>query len=142
MMDSGACIRTTWPPTWTALVVTFVHVAPPAGTPTACLVAQLERLTFTAQMLQQELRLYPSLHTIVRHAVDGVALLGWEVSPGHTVAFSASAIHRSPEVWPDPERFAPERFDPAAARDRIRLAHLPFGAGRRSCSGVHLALRS
>lgn len=102
--------------------------------------ADVERLTFTTQVIEEALRLYPSLHTLVRRSADGGELLGKEVPPGQIVAVSIWGIHRNPDVWPQPDRFDPERFDPANTADRDRFAHLPFGAGPRSCIGNHLAL--
>ena len=50
-------------------------------------------------------------------------------------------LHRDPAVWPDPERFDPDRFEPAA-RSRIPdKAWLPFGNGARSCIGRAFALQ-
>lgn len=100
----------------------------------------LQRLRYLTWVLQEALRLYPSLHTLVRKATVDAELLGRRVPRGRIVAVSAWGIHRNPDVWPDPEQFDPERFDPARAGDRDRFAHLPFGAGPRSCIGNHLAL--
>lgn len=102
--------------------------------------SDLEDLRYTTWVLQEELRLYPSVHTIVRRAADDAELLGQRIPRGRIVAVSAWGIHRNPDIWPEPERFDPERFDPARAGDRDRFAHLPFGAGPRSCIGNHLAL--
>ena len=49
-------------------------------------------------------------------------------------------MHRHPAYWPEPERFDPERFAPARSIGRPRGAYFPFGLGRRSCIGSHLAM--
>lgn len=45
-------------------------------------------------------------------------------------------LHHDPERFPDPQRFAPERFLDASPDPR---AFLPWGGGRRRCPGAHLA---
>lgn len=102
----------------------------------------LEQLTYTGQVVDEVLRLYPPGHTLVRTAATGTELLGREVPPGRIVAVSVWGIHHNPEVWDDPYRFDPDRFAPVSDDDaprRDRYAHLPFGGGPRSCIGDHLA---
>lgn len=100
----------------------------------------LERLTHTTQVVQEALRLYPSLHTLVRRTTRPTTLLGEELPRGRVVAVSVWGIHRNPALWREPGRFAPDRFAPDRVAERDRFAHLPFGAGPRSCIGNHLAL--
>lgn len=100
----------------------------------------LQELRYTRQVVREALRLYPPIHTLVRRSVDGADLLGSRVPPGRIVAVSVWGIHRNPDVWPDPGRFDPDRFGPEAPQERDHYAHLPFGAGPRSCIGVHLGM--
>ncbi len=98
-------------------------------------VDDLARLTFTAQVLDETMRLYPPGHTLVRHAHEATTLDGQDVPAGHLVAVSVWGVHHNPDVWPDPERFDPDRFGSEAGR----YHHLPFGGGPRGCIGQHMA---
>ena len=56
--------------------------------------------------------------------------------PGDTVvSYCSYASHRLPDVFPEPERFRPERFTPEARRELPRGAYHPFGGGSRICIG-------
>lgn len=104
----------------------------------------VEKLRYTAQVADEALRLYPPGHTLVRTAVENAELLGRPLPKGRIVALSIWGIHHNPSVWPDPERFDPDRFatatDGEAAPHQGRYAHLPFGGGPRACIGAHLAM--
>jgi cytochrome P450 len=55
------------------------------------------------------------------------------------VFFSQYIVQRDPRWFPEPERFSPERFSPAAKSNRPRFAYFPFGGGGRQCIGESFA---
>ncbi|MEO1336525.1 MAG: cytochrome P450, partial [Myxococcota bacterium] len=101
----------------------------------------LDQLTLTARVFQESLRLYPPIWTIARQATEDDELGGLRIKAGTIVLISPFVIHRHPELWPDPERFDPDRFLPHAVETRDRLAWMPFGAGPRVCVGGGFALQ-
>lgn len=50
------------------------------------------------------------------------------------------AIHHDSDLYPDPEKFDPERFTEENKRARPAESYLPFGEGPRHCLGVSFFL--
>jgi len=65
---------------------------------------------------------------------------GYPIPAGSTIYVSLCAVHRLPELWPDPHRFDPERFAPEPCAARPRFAFIPFAAGHRNCVGGSMAM--
>ena len=103
-------------------------------------VDDLADLPLTGRVLKEAMRLYPSAATVVRGAVTDTAVDGYHVPAGATALVGIWAIHRDPQLWPDPTRFDPDRFLPAHERARDRWTYLPFGGGPRSCIGERFAM--
>jgi cytochrome P450 len=61
------------------------------------------------------------------------------LAPGDVVVVSQWVVHRDPRWWPEPLRFAPQRWTGDAPADRPRHAFFPFGAGSRQCIGESFA---
>jgi cytochrome P450 len=65
---------------------------------------------------------------------------GYHIPAGATLYVSLYATHRLPALWPDPNRFDPERFTADKVERRPRFAFIPFAAGHRNCVGASTAL--
>ncbi len=105
----------------------------------AATVADLPKLKYVRQVVDETLRLYPPAAFLSRTARKHDRLCGRDVRPGDTVMLPIYALHRHHLLWRDPDRFDPDRFADARAVDRF--AYLPFGDGPRICIGASFALQ-
>lgn len=107
------------------------------GPPTA---ADLPRLPYTLRVFKEALRLYPPVYFDGRQADEATELDGVDYPEGTVALYAPYSLHRRPDLWPQPERFDPDRFTPEAEAARSRFAWLPFGVGPRVCIGMGFAL--
>lgn len=105
----------------------------------AATVADIPKLGFVRQIIDEALRLYPPAAFLSRTARKAGTLVGREVRPGDTVMLPIYALHRHRLLWHEPDRFDPDRF--ADPRGIERFAYLPFGDGPRICIGASFALQ-
>ncbi len=95
----------------------------------------LPKFTYTRQILEEALRLYPPGWLMTRKALKDDRLGEYFVPAGTEIYISPYLIQRHPALWEDPDHFNPDRFDPEQSRDRHALTILPFSAGPRKCIG-------
>jgi cytochrome P450 len=99
----------------------------------------LPRLSLTARVLQEAMRLYPPAWLIERQNLAADVLGGVPIAPGTRVSISPFTLHHSPELWDNPEGFDPDRFLPESVAARPKFAYIPFGGGPRLCIGNQFA---
>jgi cytochrome P450 len=108
--------------------------------------ADVARLPYARQVLDEALRLYPPAWVVTRRVLADDVLAGVPVPAGALLIMSTYALHRNPTVWDRPDVFDPDRFAqpasvvPAGSSAGGRRGYLPFGAGPRMCVGRELAL--
>lgn len=102
--------------------------------------SQVAELTYTRQVIQEAMRVYPPVAMIVRQSTRPLSVGGVSITPRDNVFIPIYAIHHHHRLWPDPEAFDPDRFTTDAIKARHRWAYLPFGAGPRICIGMGFAL--
>ena len=72
-----------------------------------------------------------------RHVYAPVFELGeWTIPHGYSIIVSISRMHADAEVFPDPDRFDPQRF---IGSKPPSFAWIPFGGGARRCVGAVFA---
>jgi len=102
--------------------------------------ADMEGLSYTRQVIDEALRLYPPGWLLSRRTLEPDVLGGYAVPANANVLLPLYLLHRHPHFWKEPERFWPERFAPEHEAERPRFAYMPFAAGPRHCIGETLAL--
>ncbi|MEV8020661.1 cytochrome P450 [Streptomyces sp. NPDC086554] len=98
----------------------------------------LDQLPYSRAVLQESMRMYGPAWLVTRTATRTVTLGGHSIPEGADVIYSPYLHQHDPSVFPEPERFDPDRWSgrPDAA---TRGAFLAFGAGRRNCVGEAFA---
>lgn len=73
--------------------------------------------------------MYPLVYAIPRGVVQDIEYAGYRIPAGWYVDISPMLTHRLPELYADPDRFAPAR----AEDKKHPFALIGFGSGLRSC---------
>lgn len=99
----------------------------------------LPQLHYTEMVFAESMRLYPPAWAMGRQSTQIIELGPYKLPAGTHFFFSQYILQRSPEYYPDPLRFDPERFTPEHKAARPRFAYFPFGGGSRQCIGEAFA---
>ncbi|CAN4089052.1 unnamed protein product [Withania somnifera] len=105
--------------------------------------ADVAQLPYLRCIVKETLRLHPAVPFLIPRKVENdVELHGYTVPKDSQVLVNVWAIGRDSGLWENPLDFKPERFWGSEIDVRGRDFELiPFGAGRRICPGLPLAIR-
>jgi len=103
--------------------------------------ANVSHFAYTRQVIEESLRVYPSIWSIGRRCNAADEIGGFQIPAGMNVVVPIAHIHWSERYWKDASRFDPERFSPARRPAAEPMIYFPFGAGPRSCVGNHFAMQ-
>ncbi|KAH6775157.1 hypothetical protein C2S52_012718 [Perilla frutescens var. hirtella] len=100
-------------------------------------------LPYMDAIIKETFRLHPLGTLLAPHcAIEDCNVAGYDISKGTTILINTWSIGRDPRVWDSPEEFLPERFiGKEIEMTGGNFALLPFGSGRRRCTGYNLGLK-
>ena len=102
--------------------------------------SDVPKFEFTAQIINEALRLYPPFWMVDRMALADDRAGDLDIPRGSTVVVFIYGAHHSPHYWENPESFDQERFTKVKEKLHRPFAYLPFGAGPRGCIGGNYAM--
>lgn len=99
----------------------------------------LAAFPYTRQVVDESLRMYPTIWSVGRRCTEDDELGGYHIPKGTTVLVPIFHFHWGEKWWPEPRRFDPDRFLPDHRPSSD--IYFPFGAGPRTCIGNQFALQ-
>ncbi|KAF5306534.1 hypothetical protein FQA39_LY08856 [Lamprigera yunnana] len=101
----------------------------------------LQSMHYLDIVVKECLRFYPSVPLISRVTEKNVQTSQNYTIPKDTMLqLNIYDLHHNPDLFPEPEKFDPERFLSENAKNRDPFVYLPFSAGQRNCIGQKFAM--
>ncbi|KAI4337020.1 hypothetical protein L6164_015482 [Bauhinia variegata] len=106
--------------------------------------SDISKLNYLQNVISETLRLFPVVPLMLPHeSSHDCTVGGFRVPRGTMLLVNLWSMHRDSNLWEDPTRFVPERFESRReSGEGATYKLIPFGAGRRACPGAGLAKRT
>jgi CRP-like cAMP-binding protein/cytochrome P450 len=97
-------------------------------------IADVRRMHTLQGVVLECLRMHPMALALPRLVAQEFELGGYRFAPGQTVYIVGPVTHFDPALFPDPDRFDPERYSLSRCEHRRPHAFAPFGLGPHACA--------
>jgi cytochrome P450 len=109
-----------------------LHGAPPR-------IDQLSQLPLLERVIKESMRILAPVPYTIRSVTADVEMGGCKIPKNSRVICSHFLTHHQPDLYPDPEKFLPDRW---LTIDPSSYEYMPFSAGPRACIGVMFAMQA
>lgn len=99
----------------------------------------VQDMKYLDMVIKETMRIYSPVPFIERQLTREVTNNGVTYPSETIITLVPFAMHRNPEIFPDPLKFDPNRFLPENVAKRHPFAYIPFSAGPRNCIGQRFA---
>jgi len=100
----------------------------------------LREIPLLENVIKEVLRLHPPLIFLIRKVMQDFHFKDYTVKAGKYVCASPRVSHRIAEVFPEPEKFDPDRYSDTRQEDAKPFSWIAFGGGKHKCSGNAFAM--
>ena len=101
---------------------------------------KLKKMVYLEQVIKEVLRQAPPVSSGLRKVIQDCSFQGWRIPRGWNVIYQISSVLQDPDIYQQPEKFNPERFNLINAEDKKKpFCYVPFGGGVRECLGKEFA---
>jgi sterol 14-demethylase len=100
----------------------------------------LREIPVLESVIKEVLRLHPPLIFLIRKVMQDFHFKGYTVKAGKYVCASPRVSHRIADIFPDPEKFDPERYSEERQEDALPFSWIAFGGGKHKCTGNAFAM--
>ncbi|XP_075150999.1 cytochrome P450 6a8-like [Haematobia irritans] len=104
----------------------------------------IKEMPYLRQIILETLRRYSMLYLIPRICRQSCVLqtsMGpYNIEKDTSIMIPVHSIHHNPEIYPEPFKFYPERFDAQEMHKYPSYSFLAFGEGPKSCIAQHFSL--
>ncbi|CDP09336.1 unnamed protein product [Coffea canephora] len=97
---------------------------------------EIRQMDYLSKVIDETLRVVTFSFVVFREAQKDINISGFTIPKGWKALVWFRNVHFDPELYPEPKKFDPDRWDGLTAKAGT---FLPFGAGARTCPGNDLA---
>ncbi|KAL9706943.1 hypothetical protein quinque_010461 [Culex quinquefasciatus] len=101
---------------------------------------KIQEFEYLDMVVKESLRMIPPVPIIGRCLLEDMEMNGVTIPAGTNISIKICNIHTNPKIWPNPDKFDPERFSKTNEDKRGPYDFIPFSAGSRNCIGQRYAM--
>lgn len=103
-------------------------------------ICKLQNLKYFDMFFNETYRHHPIAPGLSRICTQDCKLRGYSIKAGMTVRIMTSTMYKDDAIFPEADKFLPERFSREQREKCHQYSFLPFGHGPRACPGSKIAM--